>query len=603
MIDEMPAATASNVAVSVVVPVYNPGRHIEVLIDSLLVQKPPPGGFELIFVDDGSTDETPERLDRLAAEHPHVQVVHQPNSGWPGKPRNVGIEAARGEFVFFSDHDDRLTPKALDQMVTMARRTGADVLIPKMIGIGRRVPRNLFRENIDRAELGADPLMSALTPHKLFRRDFLNTHKLRFPEGKRRLEDHVFVVEAYLLADVISVLADYPCYYHLRRDDRGNAAYEKWDAKYYFSFVAEVIDVIDRHTEPGPLREALLYRPYRVEMLGRLIAERTFRWDDELRAEVFECVRTLAVERFPADFHERLHVIPRAHAVALLANRLDQILDVAQRSAAVKVRPEIRNATWLNGVWRLEIDAEFVHPDGAPVRLIPNGDGWSIDPRLIPVELQAERYDTGLIKSGNVDVLVRHRTRHVEWYLDTAISPQLVAITGDPEGAHHLVMRGTADLDPTTIAAGSRLGFGRWDVHIHADLFGLLRMAPAVADTVRELTPLLVLAPRKPPQLVSPRVTGPKRRLAFKVARPPRPATKRALGLARAVRVTPRGHLAATIEVEVASASRPSTHNVLLVNGGKKVPSRRIGRRAAARAVLVAAFIRPKKQVSPARAG
>ena len=92
-----------SVKVSVVVPVYNPGRYIEPCIESLLRQTLPPGEHEVVFVDDGSTDETPARLDELAASHSHVRVIHQENSGWPGKPRNVGVEASRGEYVQFVD--------------------------------------------------------------------------------------------------------------------------------------------------------------------------------------------------------------------------------------------------------------------------------------------------------------------------------------------------------------------------------------------------------------------------------------------------------------------------------------------------------------------
>jgi glycosyltransferase involved in cell wall biosynthesis len=99
--------------VSVVVPVFEPGPLIEPLIASLLVQTMPAGERELVFVDDGSRDGTAERLDTLAAEHLGVRVLHIPNSGWAGRPRNVGLDAARGEFVFFADHDDWLDPEAL----------------------------------------------------------------------------------------------------------------------------------------------------------------------------------------------------------------------------------------------------------------------------------------------------------------------------------------------------------------------------------------------------------------------------------------------------------------------------------------------------------
>ena len=107
--------------VSVIVPVYNPGANIDECIDSLLGQSLPSEEYELIFVDDGSTDETPARLDALAAEHDNVRVEHIPNSGWPGKPRNLGIEMARGEFVYFVDNDDWLGKSALNRLYDRAR--------------------------------------------------------------------------------------------------------------------------------------------------------------------------------------------------------------------------------------------------------------------------------------------------------------------------------------------------------------------------------------------------------------------------------------------------------------------------------------------------
>ena len=77
------------VKVSVVVAVYNPGDNIQRLLASLDAQSLPVDEFEVVFVDDGSTDETPERLRAFAAGRPNVSVTTIPNSGWPGRPRNV----------------------------------------------------------------------------------------------------------------------------------------------------------------------------------------------------------------------------------------------------------------------------------------------------------------------------------------------------------------------------------------------------------------------------------------------------------------------------------------------------------------------------------
>ncbi len=100
---------------SVVIPVYNVKDYLEKCVDSVLAQDC--GDYEIILVDDGSTDGvSPELCDRYALASPdRIRVIHQENQGLGGA-RNTGLEAARGEYLFFVDSDDRIVPHALSYL-------------------------------------------------------------------------------------------------------------------------------------------------------------------------------------------------------------------------------------------------------------------------------------------------------------------------------------------------------------------------------------------------------------------------------------------------------------------------------------------------------
>jgi glycosyltransferase involved in cell wall biosynthesis len=567
--------------VSVVVPVYNPGHYIEPCVRGLIDQTMARNRFEVIMIDDGSTDETPALLDRLAAEHDWIRVVHQPNSGWPGQPRNRGIDMARGEYIFFSDHDDRLGPEALERMVARARQTGADIVVPKGVSLGRPVAHNLFRANIDRAVLGVDPLSKTTTPHKLFRRAFLNEHDLRYPEGKRRLEDGVFVMAAYLRANVITVLADYPCYFRYARHDGQNTALQPWTADYYFPFVAEVIDVIEAGTEPGELRDSLLQRPYDGKMLGKLVGKRMLRWSPEQRQEIFDAVRRLALERFPADYHEHnLPIIKRAHACALVANRLDRMVAVATNVAAIKARARIHRLSWDDDAWIAELDAELLHADGTPVTVSGGGQEWRLDTRLIPADLAGSPHRKGGITSGKVDVTVTHRRDKVEWWAASDTTVELVPRKGDGD-LHRVIYRTTVRIDPATLAGGAPLSPGRWDVRVRVAAWGLEDVCPVVraprAKATVSLTPALFADAGLvvTPELKPPKQTPTERTLRLQVRTSAKLPVKMVLHRVRDLTVTPDGELSATVNLAMSpSAAGQGPDLVLLGKGGVEIARR-----------------------------
>ena len=108
---------------SVIVPVYNSAAYLERTIESVLAQNYE--DFELILVDDGSTDGSGELCDKFAAAFPRVRAIHQENA-YVGAARNAGMRMARGEYLYFLDSDDVLCEGVLARVAPYLN--GADVV-------------------------------------------------------------------------------------------------------------------------------------------------------------------------------------------------------------------------------------------------------------------------------------------------------------------------------------------------------------------------------------------------------------------------------------------------------------------------------------------
>ena len=112
---------------SIIVPVYNVEAFLNKCVDSLLAQDLPADEYEVIIVDDGSTDSSGALCDTLAAEYGHIRVIHQRNRGLSGA-RNAGIPVASGTYVLFVDSDDFLCPNVLGTLVGLMESKELDIL-------------------------------------------------------------------------------------------------------------------------------------------------------------------------------------------------------------------------------------------------------------------------------------------------------------------------------------------------------------------------------------------------------------------------------------------------------------------------------------------
>lgn len=111
---------------SIVIPIYNKEAYVEACLKSLLEQDFQ--DFELIAVDDGSTDGSGDLCDRMAAKDQRIRVIHQKNGGVTAARRR-GVEETRGRYIMFADSDDELLPHALQTMYQTIEETQADEVI------------------------------------------------------------------------------------------------------------------------------------------------------------------------------------------------------------------------------------------------------------------------------------------------------------------------------------------------------------------------------------------------------------------------------------------------------------------------------------------
>ncbi|MYR97088.1 MULTISPECIES: glycosyltransferase family 2 protein [unclassified Streptomyces] len=279
--------------VTVVVAVYNTMPYLTECLHSLVGQSIGVERLQVIAVDDGSTDDSGPELDRFAERYPGtVTVVHQENSGGPAGPSNRALELAKGRFVYFIGSDDYLGEEALERMVACADANESDVVIGKMVGTnGRYVHQKLYTGDRPEVSLYDSELPYTLANTKLFRRELVEKHGLRFPEDLPVGSDQPFTIEACVRARKISVLSDYTYYYAVKRGDASNITYRA-DHLARLRCTARIMEHTAGLIPAGPQRDAVLKRHFDWE-LSKLLQKDFPALDLDTRRQVCEGVGAL----------------------------------------------------------------------------------------------------------------------------------------------------------------------------------------------------------------------------------------------------------------------------------------------------------------------
>lgn len=457
------------VKVSVVIPTYAPPSDgLAKLIASLDHQTLSTDDFEVIFVDDGSPDDTWDRLQKIAAERPHVRLERIENSGWPSRPRNVGIEMARGEYIAFMDHDDQLYPRALEAAYEYGHANKADVVNGKEARTndpswGLTTYVKDFAQAIGREDI--HPLI-ALNPHKLYRREFLIEHDIRFPEGGRVMwEDQFFNFQAARHADVISTLSREPYYHWVTTPGSGSTGFLKRDPVYW-STLERLCRAIDDELGEDRLqlqRMQLLRHQYTTRVLGPFVSSFPTRPEDERRL-IFDRCRELQSEFGLQRFDDTLSSSQRVRAHLLSTGRRDLMELACVEDAAVPGWGRLEAMEWRAGVLHVRAAVDWVDSKGRRPTIRRQGERIEkVLPEPLASAIPPELLDmTSEVSDATIRLVARSRRSRIAW-----IQPSEVVLQprDDERGlvALSATLKGT--LDPETGALGRPLeGDTYWDL-------------------------------------------------------------------------------------------------------------------------------------------
>ena len=194
---------------SIIIPVCNVEQYIGPCLESIYRQDLNDDVFEIIVVNDGSTDKSMEVVKDIMGRHHNIHIINQDNAG-PSVSRNAGMEIATGEYVLFVDSDDLLMDNGLPTLMQKAYETSADMIVPDYIRMNdneitsqydARLTDSLIvdKSGYDYYVDDYDPSVGSFIWRILYKRSFLNENNIRLFPGVY-YEDIPFLQECFLKA-------------------------------------------------------------------------------------------------------------------------------------------------------------------------------------------------------------------------------------------------------------------------------------------------------------------------------------------------------------------------------------------------------------------
>ena len=210
------------ILISVIIPVYNVEDYLHVCINSILKQSY--GDFEVICINDASTDSSLEILEYFAQKDSRIKILKNECNRGPGYSRNRGLDVAQGKYISFLDGDDWYSPNAFEILIEKAEKNNLDLLMfknvvyydePHDFGMEtyydmefmNKYENTIFNHwDLDKTKLFKMPNAPW---NKFYLKSFLDENNIRFPSENLIHEDNPFFCKVITSAKRVSLIDEY----------------------------------------------------------------------------------------------------------------------------------------------------------------------------------------------------------------------------------------------------------------------------------------------------------------------------------------------------------------------------------------------------------
>lgn len=238
---------------SIIIPVYNLEEYLSNCLDSILNQDFK--DYELLLINDGSTDTSGEICNHYASKDKRIQVSHQKNAG-VSVARNLGLEKARGEWICFVDGDDLLAENSLEKLIDQAGKNDPEILIAKSFAFadGKKTKeKHPFNNSFLQKTYGGYDLIVKKSYKRgsvcgcLFKNEYLEQNNLKFPLGLWNAEDSIFMSLNHLFVKKLQFI-DLPFYLV---NEREGSASRSWTFERVFRMTRN-LTFINQYLKDNP---------------------------------------------------------------------------------------------------------------------------------------------------------------------------------------------------------------------------------------------------------------------------------------------------------------------------------------------------------------